>query len=408
MIRKIALFIFIGVVVGCVSIENGENTMINSILELTGVEASPVYLPRVDDIGGKGAWQGGAEEIQYKVSSSASAYKTTSSDADPVGLQGSVYWYDTGTEANDEAVYYDASNTYAKWTSTTHGVVFTLIADAGNESVSDYFKYQEYPDTVTVVGTGTDRDGVYTYLQMVHGRPKYGTEPRQVYWGGATWWYIGGGSPTYRVASTSFIPPETGWVLLWGSGDPSPTLTYTVPTDQYVGGGTWSGTITLSVDVTGDVWMVTGSALQLVDDSGTWPPASFGGGISTDLGQVITLNLQDGVGENVLYSFDGTYGTFPTITQYAHIFAGWFTAQEGTGTKAYSDDPLIVPNDDDTLYAKWVSNVSGRVSSGKSMLSNFAINIGTDLFSASIASRKIRSESVQVVLPIPAGALDEA
>lgn len=42
-------------------------------------------------------------------------YVTTSLDAAPADLQGSTYWYDSGTTENSEGVFYDTSNTYAYW-----------------------------------------------------------------------------------------------------------------------------------------------------------------------------------------------------------------------------------------------------------------------------------------------------
>ena len=208
-------------------------------------------------------------------------------------------------------------------------------------------------------------------------------------------------SDTWYATTEDYLPPKIWVNYSVTNGFPPPTLTYTIPTNQYVGQGTFSGTLTITTDVTASMWAIAGSLFQLVDDDGTYPPADFGDGVTTDLGQVITLDLQEGTGETSLNTYDGTYGTFPTITRYSYIFAGWFTGREGTGTRAYDDDSLIVPNDDDTLYVKWVSSISGEVSCGQSMLAYFAVSVGTDLFAAPLTARKTRAEAVQAVLPIP-------
>jgi len=67
--------------------------------------------------------------------------RTESTDAVPEALRGDNYWYDTRTDLNGEDVLYDnLTSTYAYWNSTTHGMIITAVADAGNESVTDYFK----------------------------------------------------------------------------------------------------------------------------------------------------------------------------------------------------------------------------------------------------------------------------
>jgi len=63
------------------------------------------------------------------------SYRTESTDASPAALQGSTYWYETDTSG----VYYDTSDTYAIWTSTTYGLIASVVADVDNEGVTDYF-----------------------------------------------------------------------------------------------------------------------------------------------------------------------------------------------------------------------------------------------------------------------------
>jgi len=62
---------------------------------------------------------------------------TTSANASPAALIGSVYWYDTGTEVNDEAVYYDASDTYAYWNNATSWLI-TIVADVDTVATNKF------------------------------------------------------------------------------------------------------------------------------------------------------------------------------------------------------------------------------------------------------------------------------
>lgn len=64
-------------------------------------------------------------------------YRTTASDTVQPGLEGSTYWYDTGTTEGGEPVYYDTSETYAYW-KTGFGYWVTVIADVG-ELPDDYY-----------------------------------------------------------------------------------------------------------------------------------------------------------------------------------------------------------------------------------------------------------------------------
>jgi len=105
--------------------------MINSVLELTGVEASPIYLPRIDDVGGKGAWQDGAYAVKHGTLSS-------SSDAVPAALSGEIFWYDSGTTESSEVVWYEPSGVYAKWNNGSDWLI-TAVADVGG-TPTNYFR----------------------------------------------------------------------------------------------------------------------------------------------------------------------------------------------------------------------------------------------------------------------------
>jgi hypothetical protein len=65
------------------------------------------------------------------------SWRSASTDAVPEALQGCVYWYDTGTEAQGNPVYYDTSDTYAYWAITGIYIV-TVIADV-DTTPTNYF-----------------------------------------------------------------------------------------------------------------------------------------------------------------------------------------------------------------------------------------------------------------------------
>jgi len=196
---------------------------------------------------------------------------------------------------------------------------------------------------------------------------------------------MNGDAPVVGVIAFKYVPgtvrypsTATGYTNPWGNLTALPYVS-----GAFNGLGAWSGSIAM-----GDpAWAILNAAEieASVESAATWPPSDFGDGITTDLGQTITLDLQGGTGETTHYTFESTYGEFPTVTRHAYLFSGWFTGALGTGTRVYSDTTLVVPDDDDTLYAKWISYMAGNVSSGKGMLSHFAIGIGTDIFSAPIA-----------------------
>ena len=54
--------------------------------------------------------------------------RTSSTDAVPSALQGSVYWYDTGTTLNSESIYYESTDTYAYWNDGADWLI-TVVAD---------------------------------------------------------------------------------------------------------------------------------------------------------------------------------------------------------------------------------------------------------------------------------------
>lgn len=247
-------------------------------------------------------------------------YKTSSTDASEAGLQGAVYWYDSGTEENSETVYYENSGLYAYWNDGSDWLV-SAVGDVGG-SPTDCFKAQDYPSTITVAGTGTDLDGTINFSKITNLRPEYQNSPPfgngQVFFDGAEWVssvvIAGPATELFTNTSTSTNPPKSGWSV-GDKGDPAPTLTYTVPSsDSLLGNGTWTGTVTVSEYTISESWNF---AEQTVFDSladyvdGTQDIDCFRGYLPiNEDGQVERVNVWEIKSGNISANYDiaGTYG----------------------------------------------------------------------------------------------------
>lgn len=180
---------------------------------------------------------------------------TTSTDAVPAALQGSIYWYDTETLENSEAVYYEPTDTYALWNHGT-GWIVTVGADVGS-LVADVFL--SYPADVVVSGSAQGPfNGTYSFTAIADGRPKFvhdsSSDYQILYVDAETRWehqFLG--LTAYYIEGFEYLPPKSGWVLGNVSGA-IPTYAYTDPSTPLVGVGSWSGTLTLSENTISEAW----------------------------------------------------------------------------------------------------------------------------------------------------------
>jgi hypothetical protein len=362
--------------------------MINSILELSGVGASPVYLPRVDDFNGKGSWQGEG----YVIRAFRAEFKTVSDTT------GTLYWYDSGESENGESVYYSHDDVFAYW-NTGSEWLFSLVEDVGEDTPN--CAKLKIPDSIIVSGL-VPANGTYSRVADHDGHPQWEKDSNKRIMFDMIIWGLFSDSFDFIYKNDNYLnlPAKTDWDFLGGIAG-TPILSWDGEPNEFIGEGWFAEVPPIDFTLTSvDQWYWQLGSI-LVADSGTYPPADFGDGVTTDLGQTITLDLQGGTGETTLYTFTTEYGTFPIVTRYNFIFAGWYTLPEGQGTRITADTTLIVPEDDDTLYAKWVKSVSGKVGCGASLVSLFALGIGTDIFCEYIGSRLAKTTPQTIVRKLP-------
>jgi len=164
---------------------------------------------------------------------------SNSDDSSEAGLLGDVKWYKS--EVNGVTVFVDESDTYYRWFDGAHYI--TTKADYGVTNTNGY-KYSD----IVVSGAGSEsaNGGYFLADNQVGGKNAYvtGDGITQISWStlNTEWILSVSGTPLYINASTSALPPETGWIRLAGD-DPAPTLAYS---NVFYGYGSWTGSISHS------------------------------------------------------------------------------------------------------------------------------------------------------------------
>ena len=165
--------------------------------------------------------------------------------------------------------------------------------------------------------------------------------------------YYGGGSGPAGGGGTSYISGHTGCVAITSASDITPKTGCDTGTSDNSCSLHYSGkkfTNTVMIDGLGYAWTNTkGSLRQIPKPTGGYYESGIG---NSGAGAIkMTLLTTDAYSQN--YTYGNKYSNLPTPTRDGYTFGGWYTGENGTGTKVTSDT-LVTNAGNHTLYAKWV------------------------------------------------------
>ncbi len=166
---------------------------------------------------------------------------------------------------------------YAYWYDGSEWLI-SSVEDVGSLP-SNYFKLQDYPDTITVSGAGeAEVNQEYEYAGTYSSNPYWnfnGDDNDSIRDFGPAWEIILDSIQQYQSLASG-LPPKSP--IAWnptGGASPAPTLTYTIPTDQYVGQGSWSGTITFSSAVPAPISISSDAVPEELRGAIVWVDSGF-------------------------------------------------------------------------------------------------------------------------------------
>jgi uncharacterized repeat protein (TIGR02543 family) len=250
---------------------------------------------------------------------------------------------------------------------------------------STFTRTLEYPLTVTISGTGTDLDSTLPFRYISYDRPNYGTELNNCRFAINLWVADTGGllGEEWSNLSENFLPPKIDGWSIGSSGSPAPILEY-------------------SLEATATISPASSTA--------TWASASPTSGFVSltdtpdeDFGYVITFDVQGGTAypyyKYVTKTAGEVYGTMPIPVRANYVFAGWYSEPLGAGTRVTDVTPVTAA--DRTLYARWVSFISGPIHNAAGLFSQFIISIGTDVLVEPVSPNLSTSVNTQITMKIP-------
>ena len=235
---------------------------------------------------------------------------------------------------------------------TTAGHAGGLIGGDGTTNYSDYNTAAYLPKGSTQTETG------FAYETTVRqGGFGYAIQSNTLGWGGGGGGgYYGGsnGHGTTGSGGSSYISGHTGCVAIASSSSTTPKSGCTTGTSDNSCSIHYSGkkfTDTVMIDGSGYAWTNTkGSLQQMPKLSG-----SYDSGIGNSGNGVARITLMSDANYNVTYNTK--YGTLPTPTRTGYTFGGWYTGENGTGTRV--DENTVLTNaNNHTLYAYWIRNIN--------------------------------------------------
>ena len=169
------------------------------------------------------------------------------------------------------------------------------------------------------------------------------------YGGGASAWHAGSGG------GSSYISGHNGCDAI-NSDSTEGSITHSGQSVHY-SGKTFTNTV--MIDGSGYAWTNTkGSLQQMPNPTGGY----YASGVGNSGNGVAKISLLSNFSNTMSY---GTkYSDLPTPTKAGYSFEGWYTGENGTGTKV-TNDTILKNTNTHTLYAKWViKNVTVNFNSG--------------------------------------------
>ena len=234
---------------------------------------------------------------------------------------------------------------------TTAGHAGGLIGGDGTTNHSDYNTAAYLPKGSTQTETG------FAYETTVRqGGFGYAIQSNTLGWGGGGGGgYYGGsnGHGTTGSGGSSYISGHTGCVAIASSSSTTPKSGCTTGTSDNSCSIHYSGkkfTDTVMIDGSGYTWTNTKGSLQQMPKLN----GSYDNGIGNSGNGVARITLMSNANYNVTYNTK--YGTLPTPTRTGYTFEGWYTGENGTGTKV-TNDTVLKNSNTHTLYAKWSKDV---------------------------------------------------
>ena len=151
--------------------------------------------------------------------------------------------------------------------------------------------------------------------------------------------YISGHTGCVAITSASSATPKTGCTT--GTSDNSCSIHYS--------GKTFTDTV--MIDGSGYAWTNSKGSLQQMPSLN----GSYASGTGNSGNGAARITLTGNASYTVTYK--DKYGTLPTPTKSGYTFGGWYTGENGTGTKV--DENTVLTNiNNHTLYAYWIKSTS--------------------------------------------------
>ena len=178
--------------------------------------------------------------------------------------------------------------------------------------------------------------------------------------GGGGGGYYGGGSGEACLGNcggsggggSSYISGHTGCVAITSASSATPKTGCTTGTSDNSCSIHYSGksfTNTVMIDGSGYSWTNAKKSLQQMPSLS----GSYASGTGNSGNGAARITLTGNASYTVTYK--DKYGTLPTPTKNGYTFGGWYTGENGTGTKV--DENTVLTNiNNHTLYAKWTMN----------------------------------------------------